>query len=124
MYATARHAKKKVKFHCITNADILSFLAMYYYMELVWCPARKDYWRQDPHNWLLHPPAQEISMNQFYFIWRHIHLDAVTEVDNIDESILEVDDGAVIPEAEQYVVVETVDNNTPEVDDDRRNRAE
>lgn len=48
MYATARHAKEKVKFKVVTNADILLFLAMYYYMGLVWCPARKDYWRQDP----------------------------------------------------------------------------
>ena len=88
-------------------------------MGLVRLPARKDYWRQDPNNWPVHPLATEISRDRFDFIWRHIHLDNVTAVDDIDESILEVDDGAVIPGTEQYVVVETVDDNTPEADADR-----
>ena len=116
MYALARHAKKKVKFKLVTNADILSFLALYYYMGLVKCLTRKDYLWQDPFNWPMHPAAHEIRRNRSDFIWRHMHLYIVTDVDNF-----EVDDGAMISEEEQQrVEVETVDNDTPEEYEDRQ----
>ena len=58
----------------------------------------------------------EISRNQFDFVWWHIHLEEVSTIEDIDDSIPEVDDGEFIDEEEDVVEVETVDNYTPEED--------
>ena len=47
MYAKVLHDKKNKSFKRVTNAKILAFLAMYYYMGLVKCSSRADYWKKD-----------------------------------------------------------------------------
>ena len=86
MYAKVLHDKKNKSFKRVTNAEILAFLAMYYYMGLVKCSSRADYWKRDI-NWPHHPPTDEISRNRFDFVWRHIHLEEVSTDDDIDDSI-------------------------------------
>ena len=60
-------------------------------------------------------------MASFQFFWRHIYLAAVTTVDDIDDAILEVDDGGLIlKEERRKIEVKTVDDNTPKEDEDQR----
>ena len=111
MYAKVLHDKKTKSFKRVTNNKTLAFLAMYYYMGLVKCSSRADYWKKSI-NWPHHPPTDEISRDRFDFVWRHIHLEEVTTVDDIDDSIPEVDNGELIGEEEDVVEVETVNDDT------------
>jgi len=57
----------------VTRAEMLRFIAFYYYMGLVRLPNRRDYWRQDDL-WPLHQPALTITRARFEYIWRNLHL--------------------------------------------------
>jgi hypothetical protein len=65
----------------IDEADILRFLAVYYYMGVVKLLYRRDYWRQADDFWPVHQPCLTIARNRFDYIWRYLHMTAVEELD-------------------------------------------
>ena len=61
----------------ITCADILIFIAIYYYMGLVKLPLKRDYWRVPDGFWPVHPITAHMKRDRFKCIWHNVHLTAV-----------------------------------------------
>ena len=82
----------------VTRACILHFIAIIYYMGLVKCPAREDYFRDSNEVWPLHPVCQGMGRDRFAYIWRYFHISFNKERDVIEEPVeffeedIEVDD--------------------------------
>jgi Transposase IS4 len=67
----------------MTAAEILWFLAIYYYMGVVRLPARSDYWRHScsRSRWYpVHTVVTKMTRYRFEYIWRNLHLSAGGEV--------------------------------------------
>jgi hypothetical protein len=72
----------------IDEADILRFLAIYYYMGIVKLPYRRDYWKQADDFWPMHQPCLCLARNRFDYIWRYLHM---TEVEGRDVEVVDIE---------------------------------
>jgi hypothetical protein len=57
----------------ITEVDLVLFLSLIFYMDVVTLPAKKDYWRGEGM-WPTHKPFSYMSERRFHQIWMNIHL--------------------------------------------------
>ena len=74
----------------VNRAELLRFLAIYYFMGLVRLPSRKDYWKGSQDGfWPLLQPCLTLSRLRFEYIWRNLHFIGGTplpdEEDDVDE---------------------------------------
>jgi hypothetical protein len=91
---TNAYAKKNetpARLQAVTKAEILRFLAIYYYMGVVRLPYKRDYWRTGSTFWPVHYPCLQLTRKRFEYVWRFIHLTEVEGAD-VEEVSVEADD--------------------------------
>ena len=75
----------------VNRAEILRFLAIYYYMGLVKLPNKRDYWRGGGDDlWPSNIPCLSMTRSRFEYIWRNIHL--VGAMPEADDENLDIDE--------------------------------
>ena len=91
VYSTNAYAKRNMapaKVSEVDRADILRFLAIYYYMGVVKLPCKRDYWKTDHSFWpFLHSVVVHMKRDRFEYLWKNIHMTEVEGPDLINELI-------------------------------------